>query len=242
MYPFRGNIWLSGKCVQFILTIGFKNRLQTHWAHLPSFLCYDFHHYILNCVLTHWGWVMLFCISKLVGAQPLSEPMLEYHYFEPLEQTSYIFIKKKCIWKCRLRNGRNFVWPQCVKDSYDKMDELVSEGKQAWYSWSNTVIFVYDQATGIPWTVWKHCVVKYFMTWEWYSFKCTDPFILTTIVNLLYMLHLTHSGLVMPCLHSDKDLHQHWFRLLMASSHYFNQFWLLIYEQFHSEWPSCYFV
>ena len=52
----------------------------------------------------------------LVGDKPLSELMLTYCVFEPMEQTSvksqakFIhFHSRKCIWKFCLRNGGNFV-------------------------------------------------------------------------------------------------------------------------------------
>ena len=55
---------------------------------------------------------------RLVGAMPLSEPMLE---LDPLDQTSIKFTLKfiyfhsrKCIWKCRLGNGGNLSRLQCV--------------------------------------------------------------------------------------------------------------------------------
>ena len=172
----------------------------------------------MTCVLNHCGWVTHFCISKLtiIGSDNGLSPGRHQAIIWTNAGISLLwtfgtniihFYSRKCIWKCRLRNGR--------------MDELVSERKQAWYSWSNTVIFVCDQATGIPWTVWKHYAEKYFMTSEWYSFKFTDPFILTILVYYTHDI-LTHCGLVMPYLHGDKDLHQHWFRLLMVSSQYFN--------------------
>ena len=52
---------------------------------------------------------------RLVGAKPLSEPMLDYCSLDPKEQTSVKFQSKslhfhlkKCAWKC-LRNGVHFV-------------------------------------------------------------------------------------------------------------------------------------
>ena len=53
---------------------------------------------------------------RLVGAKPLSEPMVEYCQLGPKEQTSVKseakfthFHSRKCIWKHRLRNGGHFV-------------------------------------------------------------------------------------------------------------------------------------
>ena len=50
--------------------------------------------------------------SRLVGAKPLSESMLEYCEWYPKEQTSVKLLSKfthlyswKCIWKCRLESG-----------------------------------------------------------------------------------------------------------------------------------------
>ena len=61
-------------------------------------------------------------VCRLVGAKPLSEPMLEYCYLDPWEQTSVKFWSefkhfhsRKCIWKCRLRNGVHLSRPQWVK-------------------------------------------------------------------------------------------------------------------------------
>ena len=53
---------------------------------------------------------------RLCGAKPLSEPMLDNYELDPYEQTSvkslskfYHFRSRKCVWKCRLRNGGHFV-------------------------------------------------------------------------------------------------------------------------------------
>ena len=53
---------------------------------------------------------------RLVGAKPLSEPMPEYYYLDPYEQSSVKFYSKllechsrKYVWKGRLRNGGRFV-------------------------------------------------------------------------------------------------------------------------------------
>ena len=53
---------------------------------------------------------------RLFGANPLSEPMLEYCYFDPQEQTSVKYSSKyktfhsqKCILKWLLRNGGHFI-------------------------------------------------------------------------------------------------------------------------------------
>ena len=52
---------------------------------------------------------------RLVGAKPLSETMLDYCQLDAYEQTSVKFDLKfihfqtrKCIWKCRLKNGGDF--------------------------------------------------------------------------------------------------------------------------------------
>ena len=52
---------------------------------------------------------------RLIGAKPLSQPMLGYCQLDPKEQTSVKFLSKykifhsqKCIWKHRLRNGGHF--------------------------------------------------------------------------------------------------------------------------------------
>ena len=61
-------------------------------------------------------------VWRLVGAKPLSEPMLEYCWFGPYQRASvrswakFIqFHSRKCIWKCRLRSGGRLSGPQCVK-------------------------------------------------------------------------------------------------------------------------------
>ena len=60
---------------------------------------------------------------RLDGAKPLSEPLLEYCWLDPWEQTSVKFQSqfkhfhsRKCIWKCCLRNGVHLSRPQYVKD------------------------------------------------------------------------------------------------------------------------------
>ena len=59
---------------------------------------------------------------RLAGAKPVSEPMLEYCWFDHWEQTSMKslsklihFCSRKCICKCRLENGGHLSRPQCVK-------------------------------------------------------------------------------------------------------------------------------
>ena len=59
---------------------------------------------------------------RVVGAKPLSEPMLNYCQLASREQTSVkfeskykIFHTRKCIWKCRPRNGGHFVQGGGVK-------------------------------------------------------------------------------------------------------------------------------
>ena len=73
----------------------------------------------------HWTGSALVQIMacRLIGAKPLSEPMLEYCYLDPYEQTSVKFESKyktfhswKCIWKCRLGNGGHFSRGQWVKN------------------------------------------------------------------------------------------------------------------------------
>ena len=53
---------------------------------------------------------------RLDGAKPLSEPMLEYCWLDPWEQTSVkyqskfeLFHPRKCAGKCHLENGGHFV-------------------------------------------------------------------------------------------------------------------------------------
>ena len=53
---------------------------------------------------------------RLIGAEPLSEPMLPFCQFDYSEQTSVqyqskfiYFHSRKCNWKCRLENGSHFV-------------------------------------------------------------------------------------------------------------------------------------
>ena len=76
---------------------------------------------------THWSQVTHICISKetIIGsdndlspgrAKPLSEPMLEYCYLDPWEQTSVksqskfiYFHSRKCIWKCHQEICGHFV-------------------------------------------------------------------------------------------------------------------------------------
>ena len=62
---------------------------------------------------------------RLDGAKPLSEPLLEYCSLDPWEQTSVKissefknFHSRKCIWKCRLRNGVHLSRPQWVNSLY----------------------------------------------------------------------------------------------------------------------------
>ena len=84
-------------------------------------------------ILTHWGRVTHICVDKslvqimacrLIGAKPLSEPMLDYCQLDPCEHISMKILSKynnfhwwKCTWKCRLRNGVHLVpasicWPE----------------------------------------------------------------------------------------------------------------------------------
>ena len=55
---------------------------------------------------------------RLVGATPLSEPMLEYCYLDRWEQTSNFihFNSRRCIWKSRLQNDDHLSRPQYVKN------------------------------------------------------------------------------------------------------------------------------
>ena len=65
--------------------------------------------YMRRWINHHWFRKL---VCRLVGVKLLSEPKLEYCSFEPCEQTEAKFINfilRKCIWKCRLRNGDNFV-------------------------------------------------------------------------------------------------------------------------------------
>ena len=63
------------------------------------------------------GWALVQIMAcRLIGAKPLSKPMLAYCQLDPKEQTSVKFQSKfnhfhsrKCVWKCRLRNGGHFV-------------------------------------------------------------------------------------------------------------------------------------
>ena len=52
---------------------------------------------------------------RLIGAKPLFEPKLEYYQLYNLQwifffyQNWYIFHSRKSVWKCRLKNGGQFV-------------------------------------------------------------------------------------------------------------------------------------
>ena len=61
---------------------------------------------------------------RLLGAKPLSEPMLTYCQLEPKEYISMkyhfklnYFHSRKCVWTCRLRNGGHFVQGRWVKEA-----------------------------------------------------------------------------------------------------------------------------
>ena len=83
-------------------------------------------------VFTYWGRMTHICISKLTivgsdnGLSPdrrqaitwtnagilLIEPLIPK--FNDILIEIHTFLIKKCIWKCRLWNGRHFTRPQCV--------------------------------------------------------------------------------------------------------------------------------
>ena len=61
---------------------------------------------------------------RLFGGKPLPKPMLAYCQLDSQEQISeryesefYHFHSRKCIWKCRLRNGGHFVhgWGESIQ-------------------------------------------------------------------------------------------------------------------------------
>ena len=112
-------------------------------------------------VLTHWGRVTLICVGKLtiivsimacrlVGAKPLSEPMLAYHWFEHEEQTSVkssakitLFYWRKYVSKCCLRNVVHFFsasmcwWSYCYGQNPSHPHTLTVLTKMSvaiWYS------------------------------------------------------------------------------------------------------------
>ena len=69
---------------------------------------------------------------RLIGAKPLSEPLLEYCWLDPQEQSSVKFQLKithfhsrKCIWKCCLEKW----WPFCTGL---KVLNLVSRCRHSW--------------------------------------------------------------------------------------------------------------
>ena len=84
------------------------------------------------CELTHWGRVTHICISKLIilvqimaccldDTKSLSEPMLEYCWLDPQEQTSmkfyrnwYIFIQENPFWNIVWKMAAILCRPQCV--------------------------------------------------------------------------------------------------------------------------------
>ena len=85
--------------------------------------------FFMSTVLTHWGWVMQICISKLtiigsdIGFPPgrgqaiisintgiLLIWTLETNLSQILSNI-HSFSLKKCIWRCCLQNGSNFVEP-----------------------------------------------------------------------------------------------------------------------------------
>ena len=55
------------------------------------------------------SWPLHCQACRLVGAKPLPEPILLIRNFGTTFSELHIFVFKKCIWKCRLRNGGNFV-------------------------------------------------------------------------------------------------------------------------------------
>ena len=62
---------------------------------------------------------------RLIGAKPLSEPMLTYYQWDPWEQASVKFESKykilhlrKYTWKCRLRNGGQIVHGSIVHGQF----------------------------------------------------------------------------------------------------------------------------
>ena len=99
------------------------------WVHLKDVpWAIVFWQYLLpRCTLTHWGRVTHICAGKLIiigsdkacrliGAKPLSEPMLDCCQLDPCEHISMKIYSKYsnfhwriCTWKCRLRNGAHLV-------------------------------------------------------------------------------------------------------------------------------------
>ena len=72
---------------------------------------------------------------RLVGAKPLSQPMLEYCQLDPWEQTSMKFqsqfihfYSRKCIWKCRNfnRNSYIFIQENAFENVVCKMELILS--------------------------------------------------------------------------------------------------------------------
>ena len=101
---------------------------------------------------------------RLVGAKPLSKPMMEYCYFDPWEQTSMKSLSKlihchsrKCIWKCRLEKATIFSRPQCVNSGGDR--NIPGDHGQ-YHGWPSSATYDIDY-------IWR--INEYFHSWRMFQ-------------------------------------------------------------------------
>ena len=152
--------WLKCLCENCKYVYFLQTNLTTPWSTpVPSSLhhCWKptcrlqtglimwvlYHHFFLCIFLTHWDQVMHICISnitiigsdnglRLDGAKPLSEPMMEYCWLDPLEQTAVKFWlefkhfhSRKCIWNFVLKMAAILPQSQCV-NCFWREDDAIS--------------------------------------------------------------------------------------------------------------------
>ena len=101
--------------MQYLTNQGYNKGTRDNNSSLPS-----------AAHMRQWIWSALVQIlaCRLFGAKPLSKPMLVYCQLDPREQSSVKFKSKyknfhsrKCIWKCRLRDGGHFVQGDIIKSA-----------------------------------------------------------------------------------------------------------------------------
>ena len=86
-------------------------------------------------LLIHWGWVTLICVSKLTTIGSANGWSVPSHYLNQcwntvnsnfrnkLQWNLFMhFQSRKCIWKCRLRNGGNSVAASMTNISLHSLD------------------------------------------------------------------------------------------------------------------------
>ena len=102
---------------------------------------------ILNSLTHIWVGELIIIGSvmacRLVDAKPLCEPMLEYCWLYPYEQalmkyySKFIhFHSRKCMWKCRVRNGGHFV-------SASMCERNTIQSSQMWTYWLRNLSDIY---------------------------------------------------------------------------------------------------